>query len=181
MKGKILAYLLLGLIVASCHSGKHTSGSSSVKRKESGSNSQAVSAIKAKYAKILGVPEFELKNEKLYHVIDEWMGVPYKYGGKDKNGIDCSGFSGMIYKTVFGIALPASSNDIYKVSKFVKKYELKEGDLVFFKIDKPTVSHVGVYLANNKFVHATTRKGVMINDLDEPYYANSFFAGGCIK
>jgi len=87
----------------------------------------------------------------------------------------------MLYKTSFDITLAQSAADIYKEVKPVKKSALKEGDLVFFKINKKKISHVGVYIGNNKFVHASVQSGVVISDLDEPYYKKYFYKAGRVK
>ncbi|MGZ6519803.1 MAG: C40 family peptidase, partial [Bacteroidia bacterium] len=72
-------------------------------------------------------------------------------------------------------------SSIFTQCKVVSKNNLEEGDLVFFKIDGDNISHIGVYLQNNKFVHATTKKGVMVDDLDEDYYKKYYYKGGRIK
>ena len=74
-----------------------------------------------------------------------------------------------------------SSASIYHQCSAISKDKLKEGDLVFFKIDSKEISHVGIYLQNNKFIHATTKAGVMIDDLNEEYYRKYFKGGGAIK
>ncbi len=139
------------------------------------------SYIVDKYAMQLKVDTKDIKDEKLYSFIDEWYAAPYKYGSAEKTGTDCSGFSGRLYESVYGKKISRSSRDIYASSKEVELKDLREGDFVFFKIESPNVSHVGVYLQNNKFVHASTKKGVIINDLNEPYYKKYFFTGGRIK
>jgi lipoprotein Spr len=63
----------------------------------------------------------------------------------------------------------------------VNRRNLREGDLVFFKINNRKVSHVGIYISNNKFVHASTSRGVVVNDLDEEYYARRFAYGGRVR
>ncbi len=118
-------------------------------------------------------------NKKLYKVLNEWMGTPYKYGGADKKGVDCSGFVMNIYKEVYDIDLYRSAYDIMKNVYFVEKTELKEGDILFFITGKENkVSHVGIYLKNNQFVHSSTSKGVVISRLDEPYYQKAFHKAG---
>ncbi|HET8962724.1 MAG TPA: NlpC/P60 family protein [Chitinophagales bacterium] len=136
------------------------------------------SQIKVKYGALLNVNEKQIKNANLYLLIDDWYGTRYKYGGCDKNGVDCSNFVSIIYQQVYHTFLKGSSASIFGQCKPVNKNELKEGDLVFFKIENKHISHIGMYLQNNKFVHATTKKGVMINDLDEPYYAKYFYKAG---
>ena len=120
-----------------------------------------------------GVANASLKKE-----IDGWLGVPYKYGGTSKQGVDCSGFCGNVFKTVYHITLGRSAQDIYDQSKPVNRSAVREGDLVFFKINSSRVSHVGIYLSDNKFVHASTSRGVMISDLDEAYWTKYYFACG---
>lgn len=142
---------------------------------------QGSGSIKKTYAAKLNVPESDIKNEKLYQFIDEWYAVPYKYAGKDKNGIDCSGFTGVLCSTIYNKKVSSSSRAIYEETNRINTSDLKEGDLVFFIINGKSVSHVGVYLQHNKFVHASTHKGVIISDLDEPYYKKYFYKAGRLK
>lgn len=159
---------------------KSTKESTSVQQSASSDNKDTPKGIKEKYAKRLGVAPADISNTKLYTFIDNWYGVPYKYGGKNKNGIDCSNFTATLYATVYNQSITGSSASIFKQCKVVSKTDLKEGDLLFFKIETDDISHIAVYLQNNKFVHATTKKGVMIDALDEPYYKKYFYKGGRI-
>ena len=113
----------------------------------------------------------------LYEVSRKWMGTHYHYSGKSSKGIDCSGLTKIIYKEAFHDTLIGGSGDIVKHIQPISKNDLKTGDMVFFKIKKNRVSHIGVYLGNNKFVHAAVKGGVQINDLDEPYYKKRFYTG----
>jgi lipoprotein Spr len=131
-----------------------------------------------KYAILMNVPVEALKNLKLFSFIDEWYGIPYRFGGSSKAGIDCSAFSGNLMTTVFGVGLPRMAKDQYNACERVQKNELEEGDLVFFHTTRKGISHVGVYLGNNKFVHASLNYGVTISDLTDPYYSHSFRGGG---
>lgn len=162
---------------SACRSYKETA-STTPSDKTSASRSKK---IESKYAQLLKVDESKIDNIKLYSFIDEWYGVPYKYGGQNKKGIDCSNFSCTLYKQVYDKPLTGTSSSIYDQCKSVSKNNLEEGDFVFFKIDGDNISHIGVYLQNNKFVHATTKKGVMIDDLDEPYYKKYYYKGGRIR
>jgi murein DD-endopeptidase / murein LD-carboxypeptidase len=157
------------LVLASCHNSKD---------KGTAKLSAADAALKKKYSTQLGVEEHAISNLKLYRFIDEWYGVPYKYGGKTKTGVDCSGFTSALLRDVYGIALSGSAQSMYEGTDHVAEKNLKEGDLVFFKINSKSVSHVGVYLQNRRFVHASTKRGITINNLDEAYYKKYFFKGG---
>ena len=114
----------------------------------------------------------------LYYQVYDWVGTRYKYSGTTKKGIDCSGFVCEMYKNVYCTELTGGSADIWKKVNPVEKHELKEGDLLFFKIKKGRISHVGIYLGNNKFAHASVKRGVMVSDLNETYYKNCFYKGG---
>lgn len=138
------------------------------------------SLIKTKYAAQLGISEREIGNIYLYEYIDGWIGVPYKWAGNDKTGVDCSGFICAVYKDIYAKQLKRSATDIVKECETVEKDELKEGDLVFFDISSAN-SHVGIYLANNKFIHASSSKGVMISDLSHAYYIKYWGRAGRVK
>jgi len=133
------------------------------------------------YSKLLNCDIESLPYPQMYQTIYEWLGTPYKYSGDCKDGVDCSGFVNMLYRESFGITLANSSGEIFKDTKPLKKSALKESDLVFFKIKKKRISHVGVYLGHNKFAHASVQNGVIISDLDEPYYKKYFYKGGRVK
>jgi len=132
------------------------------------------------YSQIFGFTIKTIMNVKLYDVIDTWLGTPYRYAGKTMKGVDCSGFARVLYENAFNIMLEGGSADIIKNITPVSKNELTEGDLVFFKIRKSRVSHVGVYLGENKFAHASSSSGVMISDLDDPYWKLRYYKGGRI-
>lgn len=132
------------------------------------------------YSQALNLKLDTVANPQLFAAADEWLGTTYHYGGDDMRGIDCSHFSSMLYNYGYGFMLGNSAHAIHKsVKMLVAKQDLKEGDLVFFKIGRSNIiSHVGVYLGNNKFVHATTQAGVILSDLSEPYYKKWFVTGG---
>jgi hypothetical protein len=166
--------IFIPVIYTSCKSKKTITDASKSKVISSGS-------IKERYAYLLNVKEKELDNEKLYRFIDNWIGVPHRSGGMDKKGVDCSGFTFLLEKEVYNKDLPRTARTM--ADKVKRKYEqdLEEGDLVFFDFDGQKFSHVGVYLHNNKFVHASTSKGVIISDLKDPWYYKYFTRAGSVK
>lgn len=120
-------------------------------------------------------------NDRLITFLEDWYGVPYRYGGATKKGIDCSAFTCELMDDVYGVTLPRTSRDQYKAASQISKKSLEQGDLVFFNTRGRGISHVGVYLGNNKFVHASTSSGVMISDLDENYFSKRFSGSGRIR
>lgn len=128
-------------------------------------------------SQIMGVALSATSNMKLFHFVYDWIGTPYRFGGSTRKGIDCSAFTKQLYSEVFNMDIQRSSRDIFSMVSPVSKEDLKEGDLVFFKIHSRRISHVGIYLGNNKFAHASMR-GVAISSLDDAYYKRYFYRGG---
>lgn len=130
----------------------------------------------------LGVSSSGVENSALYIESASWIGTKYKYGGMSRSGVDCSGLTCLIYKTVYGKSLSRSSAGILNDNcKRIKKSSLREGDLVFFRTDgknSKTPNHVGIYLKENKFIHASTSKGVIVSSLEQDYYVRNFIAAG---
>jgi len=123
-----------------------------------------------------------VQNKTLADFIKDWYGVPYQYGGDCKQGIDCSAFVQELYEEVYHIHLLRTAQQQFATSGHVRKWErLKEGDLVFFKIHSRHISHVGVYLGDGKFVHASFSSGVMISDLTDRYWTKYYAGGGRIQ
>jgi lipoprotein Spr len=133
--------------------------------------------IKDYFSQIMGVALSTTSNVKLFQFVYDWIGTPYHFGGDSRKGIDCSAFTKELYNKVFNLAIKRNSRDIFRMVSPVRKDELQEGDLVFFKIHSRSISHVGIYLGNNKFAHASSR-GVAINSLDDGYYSRYFYRGG---
>jgi murein DD-endopeptidase / murein LD-carboxypeptidase len=129
----------------------------------------------------LGVSKKEINHNKLYSFVDDWYGSPYKYGGCQKTGVDCSCFADNLYDKVYGVKIGRTAGEIYKACDKVKTDHLKQGDFVFFITNGKSISHVGVYLKDNKFAHASTSKGVIVSDLNETYYKKYFHSAGRLR
>ena len=112
-------------------------------------------------------------NLELFDFYSEWEGVEYKLGGDSKNGIDCSGFIQKAFKEKFDLTMPRTTTLQSEVGKEIDKNELKSGDLVFFKTGE--INHVGVYLEDGLFIHASTKIGVTISELDNSYFSKSYW------
>jgi lipoprotein Spr len=130
-----------------------------------------------KYAQLLDVEVESITNQQLYNAIEKWWGTRYRYGGATEKGIDCSAFTGTIIHQVYGLVLPRTARDQYAQCIKLEKEEMLQGDLVFFNT-RGGISHVGIYLGNGYFTHASTSIGVTINNLSEAYWNKKFIRGG---
>lgn len=122
-----------------------------------------------------------LKSKQLYKFITDWTGVKYRFGGLDKNGIDCSGFALLLQKEIYGVTLPRISRDQASFARKKNINNLEEGDLVFFAFGGGNVDHVGIYLNNGFFVHASTNRGVIVDDLNLPAYQRALVKTGSVN
>jgi len=138
--------------------------------------------LQKKYADIMNVAGKDISNFTLYEFIDAWYGVNYHLGGSDHSGIDCSAFAQKLYGEVYGMDLDRTAAGQYDKCERVKhSSEAEEGDLVFFHVHSRHITHVGVYLINDYFVHASSSQGVVISNLNDDYW-HKYYAGiGRIK
>ncbi len=121
-----------------------------------------------------------LNKDKLTAAVDRLIGTPYRFGGDSERGIDCSAFTRRVYRAQ-NVELPRNSRDQARVSVSVAHPSITTGDLVFFDTSiNGGISHVGVYLGNNTFAHASSSKGVTRSSLKEKYYVKRFVKGGRI-
>lgn len=110
----------------------------------------------------------------LYDHYHDWRGVPYREGGLSKNGVDCSGYVYLTYREKFNRRVPRSTEQLASSGVGVSPREIQPGDLVFFKTGWKK-RHVGIYLDNGEFMHASSSRGVMISRLRNTYWADAFW------
>lgn len=110
----------------------------------------------------------------LMQVYKTWKGVRYRLGGSSFNGIDCSAFVQVAYRDALDMDVPRTTYMQSKMGKQVKYKDIRVGDLAFFKTTR-TMRHVGIYIGNKQFMHASTSRGVIISRLDNPYWASKFW------
>jgi cell wall-associated NlpC family hydrolase len=116
----------------------------------------------------------------LLAVHEEWRGVPYRLGGSNKTGIDCSGFVSVAYRHGMGIHLPRTVAEQQRLGQEIPRGQLQAGDLLFFRTGKWS-RHVGIYLGEQRFLHASTREGVKISSLLNPYWATNYWQAKRLK
>lgn len=154
--------LICALVISSCGTKKYTIKSDS-------KASKAADAMS------------NLRSKQLYRFITDWTGVKYRFGGLDKSGIDCSGFAFLLEKEIYGVTLPRISRDQANFARNKSINNLEEGDLVFFSFGGSNVDHVGVYLNSGFFVHASTTRGVIVDDLNLPAYQRALVKTGSVN
>lgn len=103
----------------------------------------------------------------------DWKGVRYRLGGSTKKGIDCSAFVQRTFREQFGLDLPRSTYEQQEMGKSISRTKLRTGDLVLFRAGS-TGRHVGIYIGNDQFVHASTSSGVTISSMNEPYWKKRY-------
>jgi cell wall-associated NlpC family hydrolase len=116
----------------------------------------------------------ETASDKMMETILSYMGTPYRIGGTDHSGMDCSGFSMVVFDSAFRVELPHSAAEQSSIGDGVSRDDLRVGNLVFFKTVRNRVSHVGIYLGDDLFAHASVTQGVTISSLESTYYKRRY-------
>ena len=129
-----------------------------------------------------GTGDAQGKRRKVVEEAERWIGVKYSYGGDTKNGVDCSGLVFRVFESI-GMRLPRDSRSQQEYTTRITKDVLVPGDLVFFssKGGGDRVSHVGIYVGKQMFIHASTSRGVIRSGLDEDYYVRHYHSSGRVS
>lgn len=167
--------LLLSLmtVMGACHSSKKTVKGSNGVPVRTVDYSEMREELKSRHYDVPIIGE-------LVSEMTAWVGVPYKYAGNDKKGVDCSGLTSQVFLKVLGTKMPRSSREQQQWCRSVKKENLQPGDLVFFATgsNRDRVSHVGMYVGNGEMIHASSSRGVIVSSLDEKYYLTRYHSAG---
>ncbi len=147
------------------------------------STSKSISGDDAYKTSLENVDEISKSDKKLIKEAEKWLGTKYKYGGHSRQGTDCSGFVMEVYLSTYNFKLPRSSKEQQKFCKLIKKSQLRIGDLVFFATgkNKNKVSHVGLYIGDGTFIHASSSKGVVKSQLSQSYYQRTYHSSGRVE
>jgi cell wall-associated NlpC family hydrolase len=177
---KYLLVIALSIAFAGCQSAVRFASNDATPEKGSNTaqsakpaNSKSAPPVNENSTPVTG-PENPTE-EKIIEEARKWLGVPYKYGGNTRSGIDCSGFVVNVYNEL-GVKLPRTSRQQYNFARKVGKSNLRVGDLVFF--GRSRVNHVGIYIGNNMMIHASSSRGVVKQNLNDSYYARNYAGSG---
>ncbi|OOF65554.1 NlpC/P60 family protein [Rodentibacter sp. Ppn85] len=170
--------MLIGIVtlVTACSSGNNNAYHSKVSESDDAQLSGLISKLEkgdrsVRHTLRTNRPRSGLIVDKaLAGVYTEWAGTRYRMGGTNKRGIDCSAFMQTTFLNAYGIKLPRSTAEQRYLGHKISKHELQKGDLVFFRGN----NHVGVYIGNNQFMHASSSQGVTISSLDENYWTRTY-------
>ena len=178
--------LLMGMTVSSCGSTKTVTRSSSRYHHRTPSAETTIARngaeipdeplVSSEQWRTLTIQLTASDNKALYKELKSWLGTPYRYAAAQKHsGTDGSGLVLMVYKTVYGITLERNTARMFERNcEEIGRHRLKEGDLVFFNNGPERISHVGIYLKDDMFVHASSSRGVMVSSLQQPYFDTHF-------
>lgn len=132
-----------------------------------------------RFFSVQGIEIDSTDNDSLFRFIYDKFGTPYKYGDTSRFGMDCSAFVDLVYLKVYNKILPRNSAKIYQLNCLpLPKDSLQQGDLVFFNIKTTGISHLGIYLKDDIFIHSSSTYGVRFSRLKESYYLKYFYAAG---
>lgn len=164
------------LTMVSCSSGRHT-----VAR-------PPAHAVEIPLDRLVGAgsvvtePEHDLSDRarSVIEYAQTWLGTPYRYGGESRKGVDCSALVMSVYRDALGVKIPRTTVQQRKFTADVRRGDLRPGDLIFFSSDKNRngISHVGMFIGNDRFIHASSSRGVVVSKLSERYFVNHYHSSG---
>lgn len=129
-----------------------------------------------------GVPDLSSRARAVVDAAHGWLGVRYRYGGEGRDGIDCSALIMNVYREALGVKLPRTSRSQRDYTTTISRRDLQPGDLVFFSTvkNRSGISHVGLYIGNDRFIHASSSRGVVVSRLSDKYFETHYHSSGRI-
>lgn len=177
-KLKLLPLLFAIFLLASCASAprfnRGNSGSATYAPKKR-TKVKTKSRVQPKSTKKIRGEDVDINSSSMKKIIDNLIGIPYKWGGTTRRGMDCSGFVQFVYKKAERIVLPHNAKKQAGYGRKISKNSLEFGDLIFFKNKGRSIDHVGISLGGKRFVHASVSRGVTISKLSEKYYKKRYY------
>ena len=176
MLKKILIIVGLAVLTTACSNGSRQAHNGVITESDDAELTGLIAGLDGKQGGLhpklrTNRPKSGLIGDKaLAQVYNEWGGTRYRMGGSTKRGIDCSAFMQTAFLDAYGVELPRTTSEQRSLGRQIQKHELRKGDLVFFRRN----NHVGVYIGNNQFMHASSSQGVTISSLDESYWARNY-------
>jgi len=167
---RVLPAVALATLLSACSSTNTNNNAQTDTHADKGQNGFLLQASQDEFEQM--VQNVDIKS-RLMDQYSDWKGVRYRMGGTSKRGIDCSAFVQTTFREQFGLDLPRSTYEQEDTGKSIQRGKLRPGDLVLFRSGS-TGRHVGIYLGNDNFVHASTSSGVMISNLNEAYWKNRY-------
>ncbi|MDE7385685.1 MAG: C40 family peptidase [Muribaculaceae bacterium] len=126
------------------------------------------------------VPDLSERARAVVDAAHGWLGVKYRYGGEGRDGIDCSALVMNVYREALGVKLPRTSRSQHEYTTSVSRRDLQPGDLVFFSTlkNRSGISHVGLFIGNDRFIHASSSRGVVVSRLSDKYFVSHYHSSG---
>ncbi|CAX60540.1 bifunctional murein DD-endopeptidase/murein LD-carboxypeptidase [Erwinia billingiae] len=167
---RVLPAVALATVLSACSSTNTSNNAQTDTHAVKGQNGFLLQASQDEFEQM--VQNVDIKSRLMDQYAD-WKGVRYRLGGTSKRGIDCSAFVQTTFREQFGLDLPRSTYEQEDTGKSINRGKLRPGDLVLFRAGS-TGRHVGIYLGNDNFVHASTSSGVMISNLNDSYWKTRY-------
>ena len=171
------AVIVLSVILTGCSSMRHSRGVTAHR-----SAPAAVSSERTGSREVAVPPKASPSMSALLMEADSWVGTPYKYGGNTREGVDCSGFVLQVYLRALDISLPRTSAQQQEFCRKIRRDEMKPGDLMFFSVrEGGNVGHVGIYIGDDKMIHASSKAGVVVAPVTTDYFVRNYLGSGRVE
>ncbi|MDE6782870.1 MAG: C40 family peptidase [Paramuribaculum sp.] len=170
--------VMLSVVMTGCGSLRHSNGGRTAQLSPPGTTRTDRTSTSAVEVPAKAQPSMSA----LLTEANSWLGTPYKYGGNTRDGVDCSGFVLQVYLRALDISLPRTSAQQQEFSRKIRRDEMKPGDLMFFSVrEGGNVGHVGIYIGDDKMIHASSKVGVVVASVTTDYFKRNYLGSGRIE